>query len=368
MHYFGKWEDPDGALAKYNAAKEDLHAGKVARAEDDGGLTVYLLTAKFLTAKKLLRDAGELSVHTFNDYASVCRMLNKTIGRNRAVADLGPDDFAKIRKMMTRKGWGLVRVADIIARTQAVFNFARKQGLTPAPVYGDAFKRPSRKNLKLEHQERYGKQGRMFTAAEIRTLLGAAAEPLRTMILLAVNAGLGNADLGRLPLDAIDLKSGWLDYPRHKTAEPRRCWLWPETMEAVREWLKQRPTPKRPELENLIFLTAKGDTWAKDTSDNPVSKEMAKLLASVGLSRPGLAFYALRHTTNTVGEESLDFPAVKRIMGHSPPANDMSAVYREKIADDRLRRVSEFIRSWLFSEDDAGDEGDILPMRKVVGA
>jgi hypothetical protein len=31
MHYFGRWEDPDGALAKYNAEKDDLHAGTTPR-------------------------------------------------------------------------------------------------------------------------------------------------------------------------------------------------------------------------------------------------------------------------------------------------------------------------------------------------
>ena len=28
MHYFGKWDDPDGALKKYAAEKDALHAGK----------------------------------------------------------------------------------------------------------------------------------------------------------------------------------------------------------------------------------------------------------------------------------------------------------------------------------------------------
>src|SRR6478735_1240588 len=31
MHYFGPWDDPDGALKKYLAEKDDLHAGRKPR-------------------------------------------------------------------------------------------------------------------------------------------------------------------------------------------------------------------------------------------------------------------------------------------------------------------------------------------------
>jgi hypothetical protein len=35
-------------------------------------------------------------------------------------------------------------------------------------------------------------------------------------------------------------------------------------------------------------------------------------------------------------------------MGHVPAANDMAAVYRQRVNDDRLRRVTEHVRTWLF--------------------
>ncbi len=80
--------------------------------------------------------------------------------------------------------------------------------------------------------------------------------------------------------------------------------------------------------------------------DNPVSKETAKLLKELGLNRPGLNFYALRHTFETVGGESRDQVAVDHVMGHA--RNDMASVYREKVSDERLKAVSDRVRAWLF--------------------
>jgi hypothetical protein len=52
--------------------------------------------------------------------------------------------------------------------------------------------------------------------------------------------------------------------------------------------------------------------WAKDTPDSPVSKETAKLLKELKLQRPGLNFYALRHTFETIGGEAKDQVAVSQ--------------------------------------------------------
>ncbi|RIK72428.1 MAG: hypothetical protein DCC68_26445 [Planctomycetota bacterium] len=35
VHYFGRWSDPDGALARWNAAKDDLLAGNSAKPDQD---------------------------------------------------------------------------------------------------------------------------------------------------------------------------------------------------------------------------------------------------------------------------------------------------------------------------------------------
>src|SRR5206468_3171124 len=98
---------------------------------------------------------------------------------------------------------------------------------------------------------------------------------------------------------------------------PRRCILWPETVQAIKEALAHRPEPKRPEHAALVFITKYGQPWAKLSTDNTLAKEMGKLLRQLKInSRTGLGFYTLRHTFRTVADESKDQPTVDYVMGH----------------------------------------------------
>src|SRR3954471_5896863 len=67
LHYFGPWKDPDGALAKYEAGREALEAGRKPR-EVSTGVTVKDLVSRFLRHKAQRRDVGELSPRTFVGY------------------------------------------------------------------------------------------------------------------------------------------------------------------------------------------------------------------------------------------------------------------------------------------------------------
>jgi integrase len=105
----------------------------------------------------------------------------------------------------------------------------------------------------------------------------------------------------------------------------------------------------------MVFITKYGTSWAKETCDNPVSKETAKLLAELKLARKGLNFYALRHTFETIGGEARDQVAVDYIMGHD--RDDMASAYRERISDERLKAVTDHVRSWLFPPVPEGRKG-----------
>ncbi|MBM4073021.1 MAG: phage integrase family protein [Planctomycetes bacterium] len=357
IRYFGRWDDPDGALAEYLEQKDRLQEG-LTTADNRDGLTVHLLCGKFLTTKKRMMESDELSVHTFADYARVCKLLCKTFGNTRLVADLRPDDFEKLRGKMAKR-LGPVKLGNEINRIRVVFNYAYKSDLIVNPMkYGEGFRRPSKKTLRKNRQSQVAK---MFTADEIRAMLDAAGQPLHAMILLGVNCGFGNSDLGTLPIAALDLQRGWLDYPRPKTAIARRAPLWPETVAALRDWLRVRPEPKNPQHAGLVFITARSDSWAKNTSDNPLSKETRKLLDRLKIEGHR-NFYCLRHTLQTIGDEARDFLAVRHIMGHA--GSDIADEYREKVSDERLLGVTDFVRAWLFAKDEA-DGGDVLPFARA---
>jgi integrase len=351
FHYFGRASHAE-ALALYESQKDELHAGQVLE-EKPEGLTVYWLCYEFLVAKKDQHNAGELAARTYADYQAVCKLLCRKLGKTRLVSDLKPSDFAKLRSLMTKpkdKGglqWGPVRVANVVQRIRTVFKWAFDSRRIKEPVwFGPDFKRPSKKTLRLEKAKR---QPKLFTAEEIRRLLGAAGVQLRAMILLSVNAGFGNADCGTLPLSRLNLETGWVCFPRPKTGVDRRACLWPETIAAIQEALAQRPKPENEEDAALVFITKYGKSWFKEAPGGPISHEFGKLLRKLKINgRKGLGFYSLRHSFRTIAGETTDERAIDKIMGHS--RDDMGSTYTERISDDRLRRVVQHVRAWLFDE------------------
>lgn len=341
--YFGPWNDPEAALDNYDKQKDALHSGRKPR-NDDGALTIKDLSNHFLNAKQALLNNDELSPRTFAEYKVTTDLLVARFGKLRLVTDIDPEDFATLRSRMAKK-WGPHRLAKIIQYVRSVFKYGYDAGLIDRPMrFGPGFSRPTKKTIRLHRAE----QGlKLFTAEEIRRLLDASGQPLKAMILMGINCGFGNADCGNLTISALDLKGGWVNFPRPKTGINRRCPLWPETVEAIREAQSLRPKPKDKENAQLAFVTKYGLPWAKDTSTNPVSQEFGKLLTSLCINgRKGLGFYTLRHTFRTVADESKDQPAVDFIMGHEVP--HMSAVYRETISDKRLKVIVEHVREWLF--------------------
>ena len=341
--FFGPWDDPQGALDKWLAQKDDLLAGREPRAVGDG-LTVYSLVNLFLESKEALLDTGELTLRSFEDYRLTCKKIVAVLGRNRLVTDLRPADFKKLRADYA-KTHGPSALSNDVGRVRVVFNFAYKQGLTDRPmVFGDEFKKPKAAVMRRTRQK---KGPQLFTAGQIWAMLGKATPQLRAMILLGVNCGMGNRDCAMLPLSALDLKTGWLTYPRPKTAIERRAKLFPETVAALRKVLDHRREPKEKEHADKVFVTKYGFSWlpkSKTHNDCPISKETTKLLKDLKIE---LSFYCLRRTFETIAGESLDQAAVDFVMGHAPGSGDMSAVYRQRMTNQRLFRVAQHVREWF---------------------
>lgn len=350
-HYFGT--DQDAALKQYVADREDLEAGRVPQPAVADQVTVREMVNRFLSAKKAMRDNGELSPRTWSDYYGTCENLINTIGKNRAVHTLTGEDFERHRNRLA-KARGPVSLGNEIQRVRTLFKFAFEDGLIDRPMkFGTGFKKPTRKVIRAA---RHASGSRVIEPADLQKMLATASPALKAMILLGVNCGFGQSDVANLPTKALNLKTGWVDFPRPKTAVPRRCPLWPETIAAVKAASKSRPAPKLAEDRGIAFITRHGVRWvrvvAKDDKGavifDSVNAMFQKLLNRLGINRRRLGFYALRHTFRTIADGSKDQPAVDLIMGHADES--MAGRYRERIDDQRLRDVVEVVRTWLFKK------------------
>jgi integrase len=173
---------------------------------------------------------------------------------------------------------------------------------------------------------------------------------MRAAILLGINCGYGNGDIGKLKTAALDLRRGWATFPRPKTSVARKCPLWAETIAALKEAMAINPKPARPEFEGLALLQETGFAWSKtDSADSPLSKTFRALLDSLEMYRPGLSFYSLRHCHRTVSDGAGDAGASNVLMGHA--SGHVSESYIEGRDDDRLVKVSNHVRRWLFRRD-----------------
>lgn len=346
-HYFGKWNNPSGALATYLDEKDDLYAGRVPQSKRPGDLTLEALCNQYLHDKRQQVDVGHLSEAHWRDLRSTCTRLLKEFGRDTAVCHLTAGQFSTLRTKLQKK-WAPTTITVEAARIQAIFNYAYKTDMVDKPIKAaKAFERASSKSLRLHRQASVKK---FYEADEIQRMLAASRAPMTAFIYLGLNCGFGNGDCGQIPTSAFDLERGWVDFARPKTGIERRCPLWPETVEAIREAIAVRGEPRKPEWEELAFLTCRGVPWTRlEVSNCLIGMAFKKLqqLECVNTYRRGVGFYALRHTFATVAEGAKDHTAKEFIMGHVD--NSIAATYREHIEDERLQAVVDHVRKWLLA-------------------
>jgi len=337
----------EAALQRWLDEKDDLLARREPRR--GGGVTIKYLCDAFLTAKEALVDAGEISRSHFFDYKAGCLRVADTFGRQTPVDTLRPDDFEKLRQDIATT-YGPVSLGNEVQRIRSVFKWGIDTELLEKAVrFGPNFRKPSKKVRRLARK----KSGqRLLGVGEMRRLIDKADVQLRAMILLGINCGLGQHDLATLPLSRLDLHRGWHSYERPKTGIDRRAALWPETVKALKEAIEERRKPIADEDSDLTFITKYGRRWVR-CNDNGVwidgiGGEFRKLARSLDMKHAGATFYSLRRTFRTIADEAGDQPATVFIMGHADEDTDMSATYRQRIDDSRLRKVSNYVRNWLF--------------------
>jgi integrase len=343
VYYFGPrggtWQE---ALDEYEKAVHDLQRGREPMPDL---LTVQQLCDLFLYTKQRAVETGEFSERSFREYLRVGKLIASHFGHNAPVEKLSPADFGRFRSDLA-KGRSVTSLANLVRISRMFFRFAETEELIPGRVrFGTQFSEPSKKAKKKHRNETRRRHGlRMFEAEEIRRLLYAADPVWRAMIYLGINCGFGNTDVSQLRIAQVHPV---MHYPRPKTGEDRVNVLWPETLQAVQHAITLRPEPRTPDLTDRVFLTRTGREWVRsqDYVNDEIAKRFSVLLTDCGLKRPGLNFYALRHTVVTIGEELADKPALSLMLGHADAS--IAAHYRERIDTDRLHAISNHIMLWL---------------------
>ena len=345
--YFGT--DRDTALAQYLAERDDWQAGRNPRQATTATTAETLadLINGFLSRSKNRVALGELSPVTFADYLWVGERMAAHFGRNRDPEQLTPTEFASFRSEIAAK-YAPSRLSKTITVCRMMFKWGYESGLLDRPLrFGPDFK-VAGKRLARSHKATLGMK--LLTATDINSLLQQADPQFVAMILLGINGAMGNADIAALPTTALDLDNGILDFPRPKTGVARRVPLWPETVDALRVVLANRRP--RPENEQLVFVTSRGGALVTVKPDgkrvDQIIEPFRKLAAAAGVHRPRMGFYWLRHTLQTIGDEARDPLATAHVMGHAD--GTIGGNYRETISDDRLRRVTDHVREWLFGK------------------
>jgi integrase len=348
LYYFGT--EPDAALELYKLQCDDLYAGRTPRRSPDD-LTVEDICNLFLEAKRQLVLSGRLRQRTWRGYQLHCRHMCGIIG-NLVAEHLTPVDFDRVYADIAQRCTTLKAIDSCCTHYRLPFTWAFKEArlIKAPPHFGSLLKRVSRREMRKDRARKRSQHGRMmYTPQEIHMLLIASPVHVQAMVWLAINCALGNADIGSLTLHDLDLDGRWLRLPRSKSGEERRCPLWPQTVAAIKRAVAVRPAATERRHDDLVFLTRRGGPWHDDESgiQSPLSQVFKRILEDVGLYRRGRNFYALRHTWQTIAENTTrnDKVAIGTIMGHAD--NTMAAEYREYVDDERLFACTDAVRNWL---------------------
>jgi integrase len=335
------------AIEEWLRVKDALIAGRPRPPKDDNRLTIAGLVNTFLTFKKGLVASGEIGERSWNEYDETSGVLVDFFGRERVVEDIAPLEWQKLRESMAKR-WGPTRLGNQIGRVKSICKYGFESDLLDRPVkFGPTFVRPSEKVMR---QVKIAAGPRDLTADQINALIDAAGVNMKVLLLLGINTGMGTNDFGNLPLPALDLENGWLNYARPKTAIWRRAPLWAETIEAIKASLDKRHEPKDKDDANLAFISPRRCSYAR--SPRGIILEFERLCKAAGVE--GHTIYDLRRTFETVADNlSHDKDTCRAIMGHAFPDDDMTNRYRQGFYDERLIAVTDCVHRWLFSKSKA---------------
>ena len=200
---------------------------------------------------------------------------------------------------------------------------ANIHGLSHPPI-GVIRKFRKNRSVKKGHGKKHDRSA--ISWDELEKLFAAAGVTDTALLLLGLNCGFGNTDIGTLRLCDIDLEAATVSHARPKTGVERNFYLWPETVDVVRAYIKSyRGKPTNEKIAKLVFVGKRGNPlcWEQIDKDenykrsDAIKNRFKRLYEKAGLKRPyGRGYYSLRHTHATIiGLGSNDMREVQASLG-----------------------------------------------------
>jgi len=373
-YYFGPWDDPQGALHRYHLHMKqmDFEAERERQAErsradrlERNDLTVGEVWNAYLAYQEKRVDSGDLSRDTLTDYGYLANTIRQSLGASVKVADLTPRSFADLRLAIVGK-YAPARSSKLVTVCRQVFKWAYESELISQPVrFGPDFKVISQKQHRVH---RANSPKKLFTPAQISSLHDAADAKWKLAILLGLNCAFGNSDIANLKLQHVHFGDGglgdlldatpidrvsYIEMARSKTGIERRIPLWDITSLRLKRYIVANP----PGSSGLIFTTRTGLPMirfnASGLKADSTVQGFQRLRKKAGLDCGG--FYWLRHTFQTIAEETKDLPAVAAVMGHAD--HSMAANYREEVKPERIAEVVLHVAKWFHQRGNTGMTG-----------
>ncbi|HEV7301634.1 MAG TPA: hypothetical protein VGN72_19885 [Tepidisphaeraceae bacterium] len=377
--YFGK--DETAARERFLRELPDILADRQPVTADASRVTVLELTDRFIIAQEERFRAGDIGIREFDDLRRAALAFRTWAGEDRLAADIPPLD--EYRTHLKRR-MQLTSFNRYVTKTKKMLRWAYK--LKPRPLLtvarheDDALAKAKQKHVKRERREMEDEHGMpIYSPQECRLQVIAACEAeewnILSFVLLGLNGGMGQSHISDLPERKLDFAKLYVDWVRTKTEELFQLTVWPVTAEAIRKAMAIRPDTVCDDAKGLLFRTRCGHAWVreffedKDGTIGEVApndeigtahrKFEAKLTVTEPDSRGGLvtrpmkrkkrAFYALRRTFATIGNDTKDKDAVRRIQGQD--LTGMDPHYVRAIPIERLRAVTDYVHRTLFACD-----------------
>lgn len=358
-HWICGRKTPREALTAWHSKATALAAKVKAPAPvkvDHEGVTVHYVLGRWILARESDLHSGKIKPGTFAQYRRSAKRIDAVIGHMRC-DDYRPENTEHLHAALVEKhGEDFGRRA--VGHWRDCCNYAEERDWCRPVRLGRKIVRRllSRPAARMEwelldkHQVKRLLAAALSATIDRRNDFRQQAEQFHAALLLALNGGYGPTELAEMTKKMVDVKARTVSGARGKTGVNHVCPLWPETLDALKLVLIQRPD------DPLLFRTRNGNPWvyvkakmkgtrAVNASGNDNFKQRWNdLTKPLGLKVRGQGMYKLRHLHATTADKFGDDKARRVLMGH---ALEGSTGHYVDVGVERIRKLTDYLRKQL---------------------